>query len=38
LRSHYDKSVLEIVAPVNIRKQLSLKDGQKVKVEILTKI
>ena len=38
LRSHYDRSVLEIVAPVNIRKQLSLKDGQKVKVEILTKI
>ena len=38
LRSHYDRSVLEIVAPVNIRKQLNLKDGQKVKVEILTKI
>ena len=37
LRSHYDRSVLEIVSPVNIRKQLNLRDGQKVKVEILTK-
>ena len=35
LRSHYDKSVLEIVSPVNLRKHLNLKDGQKVKVEIL---
>jgi len=37
LRSHYDKSVLEIVSPVNLRKHLNLKDGQKVKVEILTR-
>jgi riboflavin kinase len=36
LRSHYDRSVLEIIAPFNIRKQLNLKDGHKVKVEILT--
>lgn len=36
LRSHYDRSVIEIIAPVNIRKQLKLKDGQKVKVEIKT--
>jgi riboflavin kinase, archaea type len=35
-RSHYDASVLEIVAPVCLRKQLGLKDGNKVKVEILT--
>jgi riboflavin kinase len=35
-RSHYDASVLEIIAPVCLRKQLSLKDGNKVKVEILT--
>jgi len=34
LRSHYDVSVLEIIAPVCLRKQLSLKDGNKVKVEI----
>ena len=36
LRSHYDRSVVEIIAPVNLRKHLNLKDGQKVKVEILT--
>jgi len=36
LRSHYDVSVLEIIAPVCLRKQLNLKDGYKVKVEILT--
>ncbi len=35
LRGHYDNSVLEIIAPVNLRKSLSLKDGNKVKVEIL---
>jgi len=35
-RSHYDASVLEIIAPVCLRKQLNLKDGNKVKVEILT--
>ncbi|MGD6851660.1 MAG: DUF120 domain-containing protein [Candidatus Bathyarchaeia archaeon] len=34
LRSHYDASVLEIIAPVCLRKQLNLKDGNKVKVEI----
>jgi riboflavin kinase, archaea type len=34
LRSHYDVSVLEIIAPVCLRKHLNLKDGDKVKVEI----
>jgi CTP-dependent riboflavin kinase len=34
LRSHYDSSVLEVIAPVNLRKHLSLKDGYKVKVEV----
>jgi riboflavin kinase len=34
LRSHYDVSVLEIIAPVCLRKQLNLKDGNKVKVEV----
>jgi len=34
LRSHYDVSVLEIIAPACLRKQLNLKDGNKVKVEI----
>ncbi len=34
LRSHYDASVLEIIAPVCLRKHLNLKDGNKVKVEV----
>jgi riboflavin kinase len=36
LRSHYDASVIEVVAPVCLRKYLKLKDGHKVKVEVLT--
>jgi len=36
LRSHYDASVLELIAPVSLRRQLRLKDGHKVKVEVLT--
>jgi len=36
LRSHYDASVIEVIAPVFLRKHLKLKDGHKVKVEILT--
>jgi len=36
LRTHYDVSVLEIIAPVCLRKQLCLKDGNKVKVEVYT--
>ena len=36
LRSHYDSSVVEVIAPVCLRKHLNLKDGYKVKVEILT--
>ncbi|TFH22743.1 DUF120 domain-containing protein [Candidatus Bathyarchaeota archaeon] len=36
LRSHYDASVLEIIAPVCLRKTLCLKDGHKVKVEVYT--
>jgi riboflavin kinase len=36
LRSHYDVSVVEIIAPVCLRKQLNLKDGNKVKVEVFT--
>jgi len=35
MRSHYDASVLEIIAPVSLRKSLKLKDGYKVKVEVL---
>jgi riboflavin kinase len=36
MRTHYDTSVLEIVAPVFLRGNLKLKDGNKVKVEIFT--
>jgi riboflavin kinase, archaea type len=36
LRSHYDASVLEIIAPVCLRKALGVKDGHKVKVEVYT--
>jgi riboflavin kinase, archaea type len=36
LRSHYDVSVLEIIAPVCLRRHLNLKDGQKLKVEAMT--
>jgi len=36
LRSHYNASVLEIIAPTFLRNQLKLKDGNKVKVEIAT--
>jgi riboflavin kinase, archaea type len=33
-RSHYDVSVIEIIASVCLRKALNLKDGNKAKVEI----
>jgi len=36
LRSHYDTSVVEVIAPVFLRKHLNIKDGHKVKVEVLT--
>lgn len=36
LRSHYDASVLELIAPVCLRKALCLKDDNKVKVEVYT--
>jgi riboflavin kinase len=36
LRSHYDISVVEVIAPVCLRKHLNLKDGHKVKVEVMT--
>jgi riboflavin kinase, archaea type len=35
LRSHYDVSVLELIAPICLRKQLNLKDAHKVKVEVM---
>ncbi len=36
LRSHYNSSVLEVIAPSSLRNQLKLKDGHKVKVEVFT--
>lgn len=36
LRSHYNSSVVEIISSVCLRKHLDLKDGHKVKVEVLT--
>ena len=35
LRGHYDLSVLEVVAPVCLRKELNLEDGDKVKVDVI---
>lgn len=36
-RSHYNDSVLEVIAPVYIREKLSLKDGNIVRVETFAK-
>lgn len=33
-RSLYDESVLEIIAPVNLRAKLNLKDGDKVRLKV----
>lgn len=35
MRSHYNSSVVEIIAPAFLRSRLKLKDGNKVKIEIL---
>jgi len=36
LRSHYNSSVLEVIGSTYLRGQLKLKDGNKVKMEVLT--
>jgi len=36
MRTHYNSSVIEVIAPTFLRSSLKLKDGNKVKVEILT--
>jgi riboflavin kinase len=36
LRTHYDSSVIEIIAPNFLRQQLKLRDGQKIKIEAFT--
>jgi len=33
-RTHYDSSVLEVIAPSNLRKALALKDGDEVSVTV----
>jgi riboflavin kinase len=35
-RTHYDSSVLEVIAPQYLRTRLGIKDGQKVRLEIFT--
>jgi riboflavin kinase len=35
LRSHYDSSVMEVIAPSFLRGKLKLRDGNKAKVEVL---
>jgi riboflavin kinase len=35
-RTHYDSSVMEIIAPQYLRNQLKIEDGQRVKVEVFT--
>jgi len=35
LRSHYDRSVLEVISPVYLRGKLGLKDGSRVKVTVI---
>lgn len=34
LRTHYDRSVIEVISPVCLRSHLKLKDGDKVRVEV----
>ena len=34
-RTHYPDDIIEIIAPVNLRDQLNLKDGNNVNVEVL---
>jgi riboflavin kinase len=34
-RSHYNSSVIEVIAPTFLRNKLKLKDGNKVKIEVL---
>lgn len=33
-RTHYDISVIEVISPINFRKELGLKDGDRVKITI----
>jgi riboflavin kinase len=33
-RTHYGRDILEVIAPVNLRQALNLKDGDRVSVEV----
>ena len=33
-RTHYDDSVIEFIAPVNVRERLGLKDGAEVTLNV----
>ena len=35
-RSHYGMDVLELISPHNLRKKLNAKDGDEVKIEVIT--
>jgi len=35
-RTHYDNSVLELIAPVNLREKFNLKEGSSVQVKVFT--
>jgi riboflavin kinase, archaea type len=35
-RTHYDASVLELIAPMNLRQKLSLKDGSGIHIKAIT--
>lgn len=35
MRSHYNSSVVEIIAPVSLRRYFKLRDGNNVKIEVL---
>lgn len=35
LRTHYGEEVIEILAPVNLRRKLNLKDGDKVRITLV---
>lgn len=37
LRTHYGEDVIEILAPVNLRKRLNLKDGDQVGISFVTR-
>ncbi|MCJ7504901.1 CTP-dependent riboflavin kinase [Candidatus Bathyarchaeota archaeon] len=36
LRTHYGEDVIEILAPINLRRKLNLKDGDKVRISFVT--